>query len=196
MHLENDQELIKKIVDQNDRYSFDQIITKYKKMVFGLCFSLLFNREDAEDCAQDVFVNVYRNLKKFQFKSEFSTWLYRITVNVCKNKINSKEYRTRKKLIDLNGKNKDGKEYIEPEDKNENIEIKAEMEEENIRVRKAIMDLEFEKKTILTLRDIEKRSYEEICKITGMKLGTLKSKLARARETLRNNLKEVWDEMQ
>jgi RNA polymerase sigma-70 factor, ECF subfamily len=190
MSFDEDRILIENILKNEDRISFEKLISKYKKMVFNLCYSLLYNREDAEDCAQDVFVKVFNNLKGLQFKSGFSTWLYRIAINVCKNKQNSLEYRLRKKQKD-NIEDKDC--FYDIKDNSENTAIKVEIEEENNLIRKIIANLPLEKRTLIILRDIENRSYEEITEITGMKIGTVKSGLARARKYLKIQLKEVLE---
>ena len=82
----DEQEIIEKVKRGESKY-FAEIITKYKKVVFGHAYNFLRNKEEAEDAAQEIFVSVYNNLKNFRGDSKLSTWIYRITVNTCKNRL-------------------------------------------------------------------------------------------------------------
>jgi RNA polymerase sigma-70 factor (ECF subfamily) len=74
---------------------FDELVVRHQNRVFNLCFRILGHYEDADDCTQETFIKVYRSLAKFRFRSAFSTWLYRIAVNTCKNRLASAGYRSR-----------------------------------------------------------------------------------------------------
>lgn len=100
--LEHDHIQLIKAFQASDSQAFDQLILLHKKMVFNLCFKLLGNYAEADDCAQEVFIKVFRSLKKFRFEASFTTWLYRITVNTCKNRLNSLEFRFRFKKMRIN----------------------------------------------------------------------------------------------
>ena len=176
-----------------DNSAFDKLVIKYKNMVFNLCYRILNNYEDAQDCAQEVFIKVYNNSKNFKFKSAFSTWLYRITVNTCKNKLNSLEYRFKKKRVFLEKHGNPGENsYSIPiTDNSSSPDEIIKLKETEKLIQKAIGILPEKQKILVVLRDIEGKSYEEIVTITGFKLGTVKSKLSRAREILRKKLKGV-----
>ncbi len=171
--------------------AFDKLVLRYKDKVFNLCYRLLGDYEEANDCAQETFVKVFCSLKNFRFESTFSTWLYRITVNICKNKLKSLEYRYRKKMVwlDKPKETKDNNCLIQIGDGSPSPLIELERKEKEMLIQKAINSLPEEQKTIVVLRDIEGLSYEEVAKITGYKLGTMKSKLARARQQLRKRLR-------
>lgn len=177
---------------QTDQQAFDSLLLKYKNRIYHLCFQILGNDQDAEDCAQESFIKVYRNLDKFKFKSTFATWLYRITINTCKNKLKSSEYRTRKLSFRLDQPicQEEGACYFELADHNY-PETVLERKETLNAILKAVGALAGDHKILVVLRDFEGKSYEEISIITGYKLGTIKSKLARAREALRLKLKGV-----
>jgi RNA polymerase sigma-70 factor (ECF subfamily) len=170
-----------------DRSAFDKLIMLHKREVFNLCYRLLGDYDDADDCAQEVFIKVSRALKKYRFESRFSTWLYRVTINTCKNKFRSLEYRLRSKKVRID--------TVIPMDENEKlVEIESTAnspatellrKEIDRLIQKAINTLPPKQKLVVVLRDIEGRSYEEIVGITGFKLGTVKSKLSRARHELR-----------
>jgi RNA polymerase sigma-70 factor (ECF subfamily) len=82
-----------------DRSAFDQLVLRHQDRVFNVCYRLLGDHEEASDCAQETLVKVYRALKDFRFGSSFSTWLYAIAVNTCKNRLHSAEYRRRKRMV-------------------------------------------------------------------------------------------------
>ena len=172
--------------------SFDELVMKYKDKIFNLCYNFLGSESEAEDMAQDVFVKVYHSLKSFKGLSLFSTWLYRITVNTCKNRLSSLSFRRTQKQFSLNQpKSIDDTHSIEISDMNFSPSQEAERKETLCFIRNAIRSLPITMQTLIILRDFENKSYEEIMDLTGLKLGTLKSKLARAREKLRSKLQEV-----
>lgn len=172
--------------------AFDKLVLKYKDRVFNLCYRFLGNYEEANDCAQDTFLKVYRSLGNFRFHSTFSTWLYRIAVNTSKNRLKSAEYRRRRKTVSLDnpGNPESGRHPLEIGDESSSPLSILQRKEKEMLIQKAIDSLPREQKTVVLLRDIEELPYEEIAGITGYNLGTVKSKLARAREKLREQLKE------
>jgi len=182
-------ELIEKF-NSGDDNAFNKIINLYKDKIFNLCYRIINNYDDANDVAQETFIKVYKNLSKFKFNSTFSTWIYRIAVNTCKTKINSKSFRQRKQQKPIDIKNDNYRntisditdEFYSPEKEFDNKE-KREL------IFKVINKLPKEQKIIIVLRDIEKKSYDEIAEITNTKLGTIKSKLARTRILLQEKLK-------
>ena len=176
-----------------DRHAFDELVLCYQNRVFNLCYRFLGEREEANDCAQEAFVKAFKSLKSFRFDSAFATWLYSITVNTCKNRLKSADYRYRKRSVSIDGAS--GK-----DDRSSSLEIEdtapspftqlAEKEMESL-LQRAIEDLPQDARTVVILRDVEGLSYEEIARITGYNLGTVKSRLARSRQQLREMLKGV-----
>jgi RNA polymerase sigma-70 factor (ECF subfamily) len=155
---------------------------------------MLGNGEDSDDCAQEAFVKVYKALKHFKFEAKFSTWLYRITVNTCKNKLSSAEYRHRRGQVTI--------EKYPPDDEanQHSVEIADERNaperayEEKITretIVQAVQSLSKDHKILIVLADLEGYSYEAMTQITGLGMGTLKSRLARARQQLRKKLEGV-----
>ena len=177
----------------DDKAAFDNLVLRYQDKVFGLCYRFLGEYEDASDCAQETFVKVYRSLKGFGFRSAFSTWLYRITVNVCKNRLTSKQYRVSRRMVRLDdpGDPASGIYPVEISDESLSPAEEGERRERQVLIQKAIDSLPPEQKTVVVLRDIEGFSYAEIAGITGANLGTVKSKLARARARLSEKLSGV-----
>ena len=187
--VQDDAALISAFLSGN-RLSFDKLVLRHQDRVFSLCLRFLGNYEEAEDSTQDIFIKVYNSLKRFRFKSSFYTWLYRIAVNTCKNRIKSREYRHMKKSTQLNNPEKtgDGLQAMEPRNETNNPLAELERKERMRLIQDAIDSLPTEQKTVLILRDIEGLSYEEITIITGNRLGTIKSRLSRARFGLKERL--------
>jgi RNA polymerase sigma-70 factor (ECF subfamily) len=181
--IQGDSDLVKAF-QSGDMISFDELVLRYKDRVFSLCYRFTGNFHDAEDCAQDVFLKVYRSLMKFRFESSFYTWLYRITLNTCKSRLKSIRIMDMKKISYMDNQEEKGDEDKSPITELEKIE--------RIRlVQNAINSLPAWQKDMIILRDIEGLSYEEITRITGYRLGTLKSKLSRARHSLKEKLGRI-----
>ena len=178
---------------EGEKIAFDKLVLKHKKKVFNMCYRFLGDYEEANDSAQETFIKVYRSLKKFRFESAFSTWLYRIAVNTCKNKLKSSAYGQEKKMIPLD--NPVSPERVMPaleiRDESQSPANELEKKEKMRVIQEAINALPPEQREVVTLRDIEGFSYEEVAEITGINLGTVKSRLARARLDLRKRLRSV-----
>jgi RNA polymerase sigma-70 factor, ECF subfamily len=195
---EEDFDLIKAFLENADsRANFNRLVLKYKDMVFSLCFRLLGDYDEANDCAQEIFIKVFNNLKKFKFESSFTTWLYRISVNTCKNNLSSLSSRMKKKMMSLDSpgaefESSDGiYSKVDTRSNSYNPEKIYERKEKEIIIQKAIDSLKGKEKILVVLRDIEGKSYEDIAAITELNMGTVKSKLARARQELRDKLRGV-----
>jgi RNA polymerase sigma-70 factor (ECF subfamily) len=178
---------------EGDKAAFDRLVLKHKDRLFNLCFRLLGDYEEANDSAQEAFIKVYRSLKKFRFESAFSTWLYRIAVNTCKNKLKSSAYRQKRKMVPLDNPHSLNSRRLgrEIHDESQSPAIELEKKERMRVIQEAINALPPEQREVVTLRDIEGFSYEEVAEITGFNLGTVKSRLARARLDLKKKLRSV-----
>ena len=182
-----------KAFQAGDRAAFDGLVINHQHTLFNLCYRFLGDYQEANDSAQETFIKVYRSLKRFRFESAFSTWLYRIAVNTCKNRLKSGEYRRKREMVSLD-------DPAPPDNSSPAIRIRDEAgspateleKKERMRlILEAVSALPPEQKEVVTLRDIEGFSYEEIGEITGVKPGTVKSRLARARLELKNRLRSV-----
>ena len=173
-----------------DRAAFDKLVLKHKDNLFNTVYRFLGDYQEANDCAQETFIKVFKSLKKFRFESAFSTWLYRIAMNTCKNRLKSSAYRWRKRTVPL--ENPEGCSGINPhaeiQDDAQSPVNELEKKDRLERIQKAINSLPEEQNRVVVLHDIQGLSYEEIADITGQKLGTIKSRLARGRLKLRNKL--------
>lgn len=188
---ETDNDLINAFI-RGDHSAFEKIVLRYQDRVFNICFRLLGDRDEAEDFAQEVFIKVYRSLKGFRFKSSFYTWLYRIVINTCKNRIKSVEYRRTKSRVSIDSDQEhSGNTIVDIVDQRPMPDNFLEQKEKMARIQEALNSLPPDQKTVVVLCDIEGLSYDEIASITKNRLGTVKSKISRARLGLRNKLEGI-----
>jgi RNA polymerase sigma-70 factor (ECF subfamily) len=179
-----------------DIAAFEMLVEAYQKKIFNLAFRMIGNYDDAGDLAQEALIRVYKSIAGFKAQSSFSTWIYRITTNVCLDEIRK---RKNKKVLSLD-------EEIHVEDGEMQRQIESDdplpeevFEREELRqiVGDAIASLPEEQRTVLTLRDLQGLSYEEIADILDCPGGTVKSRINRARQALKNALltkRELLDE--
>jgi RNA polymerase sigma-70 factor (ECF subfamily) len=187
---QDDESLIRSFLSDNPD-AFDRLVIKYKDMIFNLCYRIVNDYDDANDCAQETFIKVYKSMKQFRFQSSFSTWLYRIAINTCRNRIASSGNRIRKKMLRIDNPGEAGSDTVDIHDCSFSPDSVFEKNEQARLIHQAIDALPEELKVLVVLRDLEGNSYEDIADITGVNLGTVKSRLARARHLLRESLREV-----
>jgi RNA polymerase sigma-70 factor (ECF subfamily) len=156
--------------------------------VFALVFRMLGRREEAEDLAQEVFVQVFKAIEQFRGDSKLSTWIYRIAVNLCKNRT---KYLSRRHASDQDdidamadraplsaAKGVSVGDISRPDELVEGMQLE-------VIVKRAIQSIDAEFREVLILRDVEDMSYEEIAAVTGLADGTVKSRIHRARAQLK-----------
>lgn len=167
----------------------EELFDRHAPMVYNLALRLCGNEADAQDLAQDALVRAIKSLDGFRGDSSPATWLYRITVNTWKNRVRSEKRRSFWKTFSLgsagDGDEAPGKELPAPEPP---ADAALEKAGEKAELERALAALEPEERAILLLREIDGRSYEEIAGIMGLELGTVKSRISRAREALRRRL--------
>lgn len=171
-----------------DEGAFNELVITYQRRVFALVFRMLGRRDEAEDLAQEVFVQVFKAIDQFRGDSKLSTWIYRIAVNLCKNRT---KYLSRRHANDQDdvdamadrlpfsaakGVSVGG--ISRPDELVEGMQLE-------VVVKRAIEQIEPEFREVLILRDVEDMSYEEIAEVTGLADGTVKSRIHRARAQLR-----------
>lgn len=179
---END--LIKKC-KQGSREAFNILFSRYQQQVINIAYSMLSDREDACDAAQEVFVRVYRNIESFKEQSSFTTWLYRIITNVCSDILRKRQRDT--KVISINQFTDENKD-VDIKDDSPTVEENMELSERQAAVRGAINELKEEYRVVITLCDIEGMSYDEIADMLNIPSGTVKSRINRARNALKKIL--------
>lgn len=185
--------LLIKAFQRGDQRAFDQLVASHKDRIFNLCYRFLGDYEEANDSAQETFVKAYGSLKAFRLESAFSTWLYRIAVNTCKNKLGSSAYKAKRKTVSLDNPGPDEDRPLAMEIQNGAPSPLDRMEEKErmTHIQTALDALPADFRMVVTLRDVEGLSYEDIAEIAGLNLGTVKSRIARARTELRNKLRGI-----
>ncbi|MBF0317284.1 MAG: sigma-70 family RNA polymerase sigma factor [Nitrospirae bacterium] len=169
--------------------AFDGLVLKYKDRVFNMCYRMMGDYDEANDCAQEAFIKAYRAMGGFRGESSFSTWLYRIAVNTCKSRLTSLKYLFFKRMLSTNTETDDGLTPGDISDERFSPEHPLRKRQQDEVIQRAIRSLPLRQRTVVVLRDIEGLSYDEIASVTGLKAGTIKSNIARGRQTLRDKLK-------
>lgn len=188
-------EKLAKAAQKGDIAAFDRLVLLHKDRIFNLCYRFLGDQQDANDAAQDVFVKVYRSIKKFRFDAALTTWLYRITTNTCLNILNSAAYKRKQRTLSLHTGKYGGEGRLHPDNFQNgkpSPESQLENKERAAMIQKAIDNLAEKQKAVIIFRDIEGLSYDEIAEVTGTNVGTVKSRLARARIALRESLRSLF----
>jgi len=185
---DTDREIIQRVLDGDVR-SFGILVDKHKAKAMTLAFRILKNREDAEEALQDAFVRVYRALSSFEWKSSFSTWLYRIVYNTCATAVRK---RNGERHLSIDEGDEDGL-RVEIESDELQPDLRMESDEFSKIVCEEVKKLPIVYGSTFTLFTIQDMSYEEIVQVTGMPLGTVKARLFRARTMLRKAIVKRMD---
>lgn len=181
-----EQELVQKC-RKGDMNAFDALVTQYQSKVTNMCYGMLSHQEDAYDAAQEVFLKIYKYIGSFKGQSSLSTWIYKITVNVCNDMLRK---RSRATVVSLSQEDDEDKPMRELTDDGPAPHEQIQREETCREVRAAIAQLKDEYRQVILLCDIEGLSYEEAAEAVGRPVGTVKSRLNRARKALREILSE------
>ena len=186
MTKENESILIDKC-KKGDINAFEELISGYEKKVFNIVYRITGDYNDAEDISQDVFIKVFKAIKNFKEQASFYTWLYRITINECMDKIKKK-----KKAIvyslDVPIETEGDEITREVKDERELPDEKIERKELRSYIQAALNSISYEHRTMIILRDIQGFSYEEIAEMLKCPGGTVKSRISRARKVLKDLL--------
>lgn len=183
-----DEEAFVKRLQARDEAAFNELVLAYERRVFALVFRMLGRREEAEDLAQEVFVQVFKAIDQFRGESKLSTWIYRIAVNLCKNRTKylSRRHAGSEDDVDAmadraplsSAKGVSVGDVGRPDELVEGMQLE-------VVVKRAIAQIDTDFRQVLILRDVEDMSYEEIASVTGLAEGTVKSRIHRARAQLR-----------
>lgn len=176
---------------RGDWTAFEEIVAGYQDRVFTQCYHLTGNYADAQDLAQEVFVRAFRGLASFRGDAELGTWLHRIAVNLFLNW--RKGRRTAATVVSIDETRDTGEGVLQWQLAGDCEDPTEVMDREQRRqlVREAIARLPRDFRAVLILRDMEGHSYEDIAQILGCSLGTVKSRLNRARKALRDTYAEL-----
>lgn len=183
--MHTDEQLVKKTL-KGDITAFDELVARYQKKVMNISYGMVSDYHDACDAVQEVFLRVYKNLSSFKGEAQFSTWIYRITANVCNDLLRKRKKNT---AISLDRDDENSARTDIPDD-GATPHDAAERSEIQSAVRKAVAGLPDDYRTVLTLYEFENLSYEQIAKILKCPMGTVKSRINRAKKALRKKLEE------
>jgi RNA polymerase sigma-70 factor (ECF subfamily) len=177
-----DYELMERI-QKGDMVSFNALVNRYKNRLFNVLIRMLDSAEAAEDILQETFIRVYQHKMSFDFRFAVSTWVYTIALNLARN-----ELRRRKRI-----------QFLDIEDFTNRLKAPEEKVDNSAKLREildsAVTKLPQKYRQAFVLRDLDQLSYEEIAQILSVPLGTVKSRVNRARNMLRNMLKPNMEEL-
>lgn len=189
-----DEDLKYVILCQNgDTEAFEILVERHQKRMLNIAYRMLGDYHEACDVAQDAFVAAFKSIRKFKAESKFSTWLYRIIVNYSKNRLKELQVINKREGLSMDASGEiELKGVLDQSLIHENNPgIDMEMREREAHVQKCIMLLDDEFREVLVLRDIQGFSYEEISDMLNIADGTVKSRLSRARNALKDCLSKV-----
>ncbi len=174
------------LLKKGDKKAFEEFVSLYEKKIYRYAYNFTKNPDDALDITQEVFLKVHKNIKKFKENSSLSTWVYRITSNVC---------------IDFSRKNKltipiteENEDYIlNLHDNSTNIEDLVANKDISEDIAVSLSKLDDDAKQIVIMRDVLELSYNEISDALKLEVGTVKSRISRSRKKLRNILIDLWN---
>lgn len=193
MQQDAEQELIRRC-QQGDKAAFAQLVRANQQMVFSLLYRLIPEWMDLEDIAQEVWVKVYQSIGKMKNYASFKTWLHRIAVNTYYDKMRKQGHRVEISLDEPVNEEESsvGMDIPDPRILPEDAVLSAEWKEY---IETKIKSLPEQHRLMIVMRDIQNLSYEEIAEVTELSLGTVKSRIARAREKLLAELSGYFKEV-
>lgn len=181
-----DHQLVSACQKHNDLKAFEQLIKRHQNKIRSVVYKFLNNAEDLDDISQEVFIKAFKSINSYRGDASFSTWLCKIAINTCKDKVKSQKSYSQKVISIDEERIKDI-----PENSSNCLDNLLTISEEQKLVFKEIKKLPTNQQLALILHDIEDLSYDEISKISDCPVGTVKSRLFNARKTLKEKLKSV-----
>jgi RNA polymerase sigma-70 factor (ECF subfamily) len=177
---------------QGDMAALEALILQHEKIVYNVALRMMNHTEDAKDISQEVFLKAYRNIASFDERATFSTWIYRITVNTCIDEMRKRKGK-QPLFLDNEFEDEEGTWKKEIADESDTPEESLMRKEEKSEILMALKTISEDYKTVFILRDIRGLSYDEISDITGLALGTVKSRISRARNHLKKEIFKIWE---
>jgi len=186
---------VERLRDRDER-AFNELVTVYQERVFGLVFRMLGRRDEAEDMSQEVFVQVFKAIDQFRGDAKLGTWIYRIAVNLCKNRSQylARRYSQRQDELEAAEHNLVEANALQSSVSLQQPDHLVQGQQVERIVHAAIVRMDSDFREVLVLRDIEDLSYDEIVEITGLPIGTVKSRIHRARSMLKEEVGRITGE--
>lgn len=193
----DDKQLLRRLKRRDER-AFTELVVAHQGRIFNVCFRMLGNRAEAEDIAQETFIKAFRAVGGFRGDSQLGTWLFRIAINLCKNRLKYLGRRGAGRTSDI----ADVPERVWSSRSRPTVSEGAPRPDQALegdrthnRIQVALGRLDAEFRELLVLRDIQGLSYAEMMSITGLAEGTVKSRLHRARNALKRVFIELGGEL-
>ena len=181
MTREQEAAIVRKVLG-GDANAFETLVLEYEKNVYNIALRMTGNSTDAADMTQEAFIKAYNSLQSFRGDSKFSVWLYRIVSNVCLDFLRSKN---RRPTVSLSVEDDDGEDtQLDVADESQSPELLLDRKLTRESVRRGLDSLPPDYRQILLLREIQGLSYDEIAQALGLEVGTVKSRIFRARKRL------------
>ena len=175
-------ELLLRRACKGDVQAFEELMQSHESRIYAIALRMMGNREDAQDCAQEAMVRIYRAMGSFKGQSALATWIYRITMNTCLDELRRRKAR---KVTSLDSLVNNG---WSPTDTGDTPEEHGLRVEKQNALNQAIQSLPDDMRAAIILRDVKGYSYDEIASILDANVGTIKSRISRGREKLREIL--------
>ncbi len=196
MTIDEDRQIVG-LCQRGDVGAFESLVDKHQRKMLNIAYRMIGDYDAACEVVQDSFLSAYKSIRKFRGESRFSTWLCRIVINLSRNRM--KQMRTRGwregTSVDDPVDTEEGQISRDPPSQEPSALEELERKETQGKVQACINGLDADYREVLVLRDIQGYSYEEICDILGVPDGTVKSRLFRARDALKDRLKEVFGDL-
>lgn len=186
MDIEKEKSLVAKAKD-GDMDAFEALVKANEKIIYNIVYRIMSNQEDTYDVSQETFIKAYIKLDQFNQESKFSTWLYRIATNTALDELRRRKGKETFS-IDKTVHGKDNDIIPQHADEGEDIEKKIGEKEQVKIIEHGLKELSDDHRAVLTLRDMQGLSYEEISQVLKITLGTVKSRISRARRDMKNIL--------
>lgn len=172
--------------------AFEMLVEQHEKIVYNVTLRMMNHSEDAKDISQEVWVKAFRSIANFDERSAFSTWIYRIAVNTCIDEMRKRKGKQSFSL-DQELEDEEGTWKYEVADDGETPEESLLRKETKNEIILALETISEDYKTVFVLRDMQGLSYDEIAEITGLALGTVKSRISRARNYIKEEIFKIWE---
>ncbi len=175
---------------QGENHAFEELLARYETPVITFCYAFLRNREAAEDIAQETFMRVFRNAKRYLPVAKFTTWLYKIAANLCINELKKGKLRATLSFDEPAGSDPDGSRIVEriAADTASPLSVLERAEAQTL-ISTAIEHLPPDQRTTLVMVEYHQMQYQDIAEILEVSVSAIKMRVKRARETLRETLK-------
>jgi len=186
-----DEELIAEFQRDNET-AFTILVSRHKDALTNFAFRFLNDWDDCNDVVQETFVRVFRNKHSYEPIAKFSTWLYTIASNLAKTHLRKRKLR---RLVTFgSGRTRESDFVLELQDESSRADKRVESSIIQDLVGRALASLPTKYREVIVLRDVQELSYEEIAAVTGLNIGTVKSRINRARSQLKEILKDIWND--